>query len=356
MRILIVSDAWYPQVNGVVRTLSTLARVLKAEGHKIVMVTPDLVCTVPLPGIPDIKLALYPDAKIARAIERLRPQAIHIATEGPLGWGARRVCLKRGLPFSTAYHTKFPEYLATRFGIPERLTYSLVRRFHKPSRAVMVPTPSVLAELERHGFSNLCIWSRGVDTDLFRPLPRDGLNEPRPIYLNVGRVAPEKNLAAFLDLDLPGTKVVVGEGPQLEELRRRYPRVRFPGPLFGLDLARAYSAADVFVFPSRTDTFGLVLLEALACGVPVAAYPVPGPLDVLDAAPVGSLDIDLGRAIRRALDIPRERCRDHVARFTWARAARQFLANLCPVEGMRGKRLPRKQRRAGGGRAAAGAP
>ena len=222
--------------------------------------------------------------------------------------------------------------MAMRFGIPERWTYPLVRRFHEPSQAVMVPTPSVLAELHKRGFSNLCIWSRGVDTDLFKPLSRDGLNEPRPIYLNVGRVAPEKNLGAFLDLRLPGTKIVVGDGPLLETLRERYPHVRFPGELFGLDLARYYSAADVFVFPSRTDTFGLVLLEALACGLPVAAYPVPGPLDVLDRAPVWSLDEDLGQAIQQALEVPRERCRAHAARFTWTRSAEQFLSNLHPIQ------------------------
>ena len=332
MRILIISDAWYPQVNGVVRTLSSLKRVLKAEGHHVVLLTPDLVWGVPLPGIPDIRLALWPDAYLARMIERLRPEAIHIATEGPLGWGGRRVCLKQGLPFSTAYHTKFPEYLAARFGIPDRLTYPIMRRFHRPSRAVMVPTRSVLAELEKRGFANLCIWSRGVDSELFHPLPRDSLKELRPIYLNVGRIAPEKNLPAFLDLRLPGTKIVVGDGPALEPLRDRYPHVLFPGPLFGLDLARYYSAADVFVFPSRTDTFGLVLLEALACGLPVAAYPVPGPLDVLDGQPVGCLDNDLNRAIEQALRIPRERCRAYAAKFTWVRSAREFLANTQPIE------------------------
>jgi glycosyltransferase involved in cell wall biosynthesis len=331
VRILIVSDAWFPQVNGVVRTLSTLRRVLKSEGHEVVMVTPDLVLSLPCPGVPDIQLALFPRIYISRVLERLKPDAVHIATEGPLGWAARRAVLKRGLPFTTAYHTKFPEYLETRFGLPERFTYGLVRHFHAPSRAVMVPTPTVLSELEDHGFHNLRIWSRGVDTDLFQPLVRDSLNEPRPIYLSVGRVAPEKNLPAFLDLELPGTKIVVGDGPLLETFRRKYPHVRFPGAKFGLDLARYYSASDVFVFPSRTDTFGLVLLEALACGLPVAAYPVAGPLDVLAGTDAACMNEDLGFAINQALTIPRERCRAHAMRYTWARAAGQFLENLHPV-------------------------
>jgi glycosyltransferase involved in cell wall biosynthesis len=333
VRILIVSDAWFPQVNGVVRTLSTLRRVLKAEGHEVVMVTPDLVRSVPMPGVADIQLALWPGPYISRVLDRLVPDAVHIATEGPLGWAARRACLKRGLPFTTAYHTKFPEYLAARVGIPERFTYRIMRRFHGPSRAVMVPTMSVLNELAARGFTNLRLWSRGVDTDLFQPLGHDDLNEPRPICLYVGRVAPEKNIDAFLSLDVPGTKIVVGDGPLLEPLKRRYPNVRFPGAHFGLDLARYYSASDVFVFPSRTDTFGLVLLEALACGLPVAAYPVAGPLDVLGGSSAGCLSEDLGWAIEQALAIPREACRSHALRFTWARSAEQFVANLQPIPG-----------------------
>ena len=336
MRILIVSDAWFPQVNGVVRTLSTLRRILKSEGHEVVMVTPDLVLSLPCPGIPDIQLALWPRIYIRRVIERLRPDAIHIATEGPLGWAARKECLKQRLPFTTAYHTKFPEYLQTRFGIPERWTYALVRRFHAPSQAVMVPTPTVMKELEEHGFKNVAYWSRGVDTDLFMPMGREALNLPRPILICVGRVAPEKNLPAFLDLDIPGTKVIVGDGPLLEGLKESYPHVHFTGAQFGQDLARLYSAADVFVFPSRTDTFGLVLLEALACGLPVAAYPVQGPLDVLDSAEGAALDEDLGKACLKALAIPREVCRAYALKRSWSSCTQQFLSNLAveePVDG-----------------------
>jgi glycosyltransferase involved in cell wall biosynthesis len=295
-------------------------------------------------------LALWPRLYIRRVLDRLRPDAIHIATEGPIGWAARRECLKRGAAFTTAYHTKFPEYLQTRWGIPERWTYALVRRFHAPSSAVMATTPTMIQELEAHGFKNLRLWSRGVDTDLFKPMGRDGIHEPRPILLCVGRVAPEKNLPAFLDLDIPGTKVIVGDGPILEDLKRDYPHVRFTGAQFGEDLARLYSAADVFVFPSQTDTFGLVLLEALACGLPVAAYPVAGPLDVLGGTDVACLDTDLATAVQGALEIPRERCRRHALRYTWAHSAEQFYTNLNPLtEAVRPKKLARKnaKRRAG---------
>jgi glycosyltransferase involved in cell wall biosynthesis len=330
VRILIVSDAWFPQVNGVVRTLSTLRRVLKAEGHEVVMLTPDLVWTVPFPGIADLNLAVWPGPYIRQVLTRLRPHAIHIATEGPLGWAARRECLRRGLPFTTAYHTKFPEYLYARAAIPERFTYKLMRRFHGPSRAVMVPTPSVLAQLERRGFPNLCLWSRGVDTDLFRPMPGEPSNHPRPVSLYVGRVAPEKNLDAFLSLDLPGTKVVVGDGPLLEPYRRRYPFVQFLGERFGVDLARAYSDSDVFVFPSRTDTFGLVLVEAMACGTPVAAFPVRGPIDVVKDPAAGILDNDLGAAALAALALDRDKVRRYGERFSWEHCSRQFVSSLVP--------------------------
>lgn len=338
MRILVVSDAWKPQVNGVVRTLDTLKTELERTGHDVVMVTPDRFRSIPCPTYPEIRLALRPGAKVGRMIEAAQPCAIHIATEGPLGWAARRYCMRRGLPFTTAYHTRFPEYIQARFRLPLALSYAVMRRFHGSSSSVMVATQGIEIELARRGFGNLSRWSRGVDTDLFRPRseakgeagPFAGL--PRPIFLSVGRVAVEKNIKAFLALDLPGTKVVVGDGPQLEEMKRRHPEVHFTGAKFGEELATHYAAGDVFVFPSRTDTFGLVLLEALASGLPVAAYPVPGPNDVIGAHPVGVLDRDLGQAALAALAIAPERCRAHALEFSWASATRQFVENLAPFE------------------------
>jgi glycosyltransferase involved in cell wall biosynthesis len=244
---------------------------------------------------------------------------------------ARKYCLRHGIPFTTAYHTKFPEYLHARFGVPKGWIYAWLRRFHAPSVGVMVATATIRAELAAQDFHNLLQWSRGVDTDLFTPQPKGFLADPRPISLYVGRVAVEKNIGAFLELALPGTKYVVGDGPLLGELRRRYRGVRFPGAKFGAELARYYAASDVFVFPSRTDTFGLVLLEALASGIPVAAYPVPGPLDVIDSHGVGALNSNLARAVETALTIPAERCREYALRFTWQRTAHRFLENLHPI-------------------------
>jgi glycosyltransferase involved in cell wall biosynthesis len=330
MRLALVTDAWAPQVNGVVRTLQRTIDMLRALGHEVMTVTPDRFRTLPCPTYPEIRLALSPRRKLARLFEEFRPTAVHIATEAPLGQAARAWCLARGLPFSTAYHTRFPEYVRARTGLPLSLTYALMRRFHAASASVMVATPSIQEELEARGFRNINRWSRGVDTTLFRPRAEGFLDLPRPIHLYVGRVAVEKNLEAFLELDLPGSKLVVGDGPLLPALRRRHPGVRFAGARIGEDLARHYAAADVFVFPSRTDTFGLVLLEALASGVPVAAYPVAGPRDVIDGAEVGCLDEDLGAAARRALAIPRERCRAHALGFSWERSRDQFLANLRP--------------------------
>lgn len=332
MRILLASDAWPPQVNGVVRTMLHVARELEAAGHTIVTITPDRFLTIPCPFYQEIRLAVNPAGKIARLVEEARPGAIHIVTEGPIGIAMRRWCLKSGTNFTTAYHTRFPEYLAVRFVAPKRFTYSLLRRFHAPSRAVMVATQSVRDDLTKYGFRNLVPWSRGVDPTLFGPQLRDELPEfKRPIFLSVGRVAAEKNLPAFLSLDLPGSKVVVGEGPALEGLRRRFPDAHFLGRRENGVLARLYASADVFVFPSRTDTFGLVMLEALASGLPVAAYPVPGPLDVINSSGAGVLDEDLGRAARAALDISRERCREHALSFSWSACARQFLERLYPV-------------------------
>ncbi|MFZ5789715.1 MAG: glycosyltransferase family 4 protein [Pseudomonadota bacterium] len=328
MRILIATDAWQPQINGVVRTLGRVAGELRAQGHAVEVIGPDRFRTLPCPTYPEIRLALFPGRRIGREIEAFKPDAIHISTEGPVGRAARAWCLKHGRPFTTAYHTKFPEYVRARLAVPLAWSYAAMRRFHAPSTGVMVATDSVAAELEARGFRNIRRWSRGVDTDLFRPRDKSFLDLPRPIHLYVGRVAVEKNLEAFLALDLPGSKLVVGDGPQTTELKRRYPDTHFAGAKEGEELARYYGAADLFVFPSRTDTFGLVLLEALASGLPVAAYPVPGPLDVIDGSGAGALDEDLARAIEAARKIPPERCRALALEFSWAQSARQFMANL----------------------------
>ena len=332
MRIALVTDAWHPQVNGVVRTLTRIKQELEGEGHEMEVVSPDRFRSLPCPTYPEIRLALFPGREVARMLDAFRSQAIHIATEGPLGIAARRYCLKRGLGFTTSFHTRFPEYLQARTRIPTGLSYAWLRRFHRPSAGVLVATESMRAELARRGFVNLEAWSRGVDSDLFRPMEAKLFDRPKPIFLYVGRVAVEKNIGAFLDLDLPGSKVVVGGGPQLEELRRRYPDVLFTGAKHGEDLARHYASGQVFVFPSRTDTFGLVVLEALASGLPVAAYPVPGPLDILGDSGAGVLDEDLALAARQALHIPPDRCREHALKFSWQRCARQFFDNLAVLE------------------------
>ncbi|MGE5475475.1 MAG: glycosyltransferase family 4 protein [Bacteroidales bacterium] len=324
-----------------VRTLDTLRRELEKAGHEPVFITPEHFRSVPCPTYPEIRLALKPGRRLARMIEAAQPCAIHIATEGPLGWAARRYCLRRQVPFTTAYHTKFPEYIQARFRVPLPLSYAVMRRFHGKSSRVMVATQGIEDELRQRGFGNIGRWSRGVDTELFRPRPEargDGgpfAGLPRPLFLYVGRVAVEKNIQAFLDLDLPGSKVVVGDGPLLEQLRRQHPAVRFTGAKFGEDLAQHYAAADVFVFPSRTDTFGLVLLEALAAGLPVAAFPVPGPLDVVGGSPAGVLSEDLRAAALAARDIPAEAARAHALTFSWAACTSQFLDNLRPFPGDR---------------------
>jgi len=334
MRIAIVSDAWLPQINGVVRTLDTVRAKLAAAGHEFLVVGPDRFKTLPCPTYPEIRLALLPARAVKRLLDDFAPDSIHIATEGPLGLAARRYCLSRDLAFTTSFHTKFAEYLHARTRFPVSWSYAWLRRFHAASKRIMVATPSLETELLEHGFDHLARWSRGVDTTLFRPradtLP-DLARLKRPIWLYVGRVAVEKNIGAFLDLALDGTKLVVGDGPQLNHLKRKYPDVHFAGAHHGEALARHYAAADVFVFPSRTDTFGLVLLEALASGLPVAAYPVTGPLDVIDGAPVGVLDDDLAGAARRALALSRDACRSHALNYSWDASATQFLTNLAPV-------------------------
>lgn len=330
MQLLVVTDAWRPQVNGVVRTLEKLAEVLAGMGVATRFLTPAGFRTVPLPSYPEIRLALATPGAVARRIDAAAPDSIHIATEGPLGMLARRVCLARGMPFTTSYHTRFPEFLSARLPIPESWTYRWLRRFHNAGAGTLVATPSLAEELSGRGFAKVRLWTRGVDTALFNPGRRRDPGLPRPVFLNVSRVAVEKNLPAFLDLDLPGTKMVVGEGPELARLQARYPQVRFMGARGGEELAAIYASADVFVFPSRTDTFGNVLLEALASGCPVAAFPVTGPLDIVGDGHGGVLGEDLRQAALDALAVPREAARLKAQTYDWRECARQFLHHLPP--------------------------
>ncbi|WP_454763424.1 glycosyltransferase family 4 protein [Cupriavidus campinensis] len=331
MRVMIVTDAWEPQVNGVVRTLKSTRRELEAMGHTVDLLTPLEFRTVPCPTYPEIRLSLMPSGKVRERIATFRPEALHIATEGPLGLAARRYAMRHGLPFTTAYHTRFPEYVQARFGMPLAWTYRFLRWFHGPARAVMAPTPVVLDDLHRYGITHGVLWTRGVDLDVFTAQRPNVLNTAHPIFLYVGRVAVEKNVEAFLQLDLPGSKWVVGDGPALAGLRARYPSANYLGVLQQPDLAKVYASADVFVFPSRTDTFGLVLLEALASGLPVAAYPVTGPIDVLGDSPAGVMHEDLREACLEALRIDRATARAHAEKFSWRAASEQFLAHLRPL-------------------------
>jgi glycosyltransferase involved in cell wall biosynthesis len=331
-RLLIVTDAWSPQVNGVVRTLETLGRDLESLGCEVRYATPEGRTTVPMPTYPEIRVALFPRRSLEKLIDGFQPDAIHIATEGTVGLSARAICLTRNLAFTTSFHTRFPDYVNARFPfISKALVYRFLRWFHAPSSSVMVATPSLKEELEENGFRNVRIWTRGVDVAQFRPMPEAALPWPRPIWLYVGRIAVEKNVEAFLGLDLPGTKVVIGDGPARRALSRLYPAVQFLGPKSGEDLVRHYAASDVFVFPSLTDTFGLVMLEALACGVPVAAFPVQGPRDVVGTAPAAALDTDLRAACLKALDIPRTAARGFALTRSWRTCTEQFLSNL-PVK------------------------
>ena len=333
LRILVVSDAWSPQINGVVVTLRNTIRELERMGHTVATITPDAFRTIPCPTYPEIRLALLPDDKVGRHIEAFAPDAIHIATEGPLGLAARRHALRTHRPFTTAYHTQFPEYVHARCRLPLRVSYRWMRWFHAPAAALMVATPDIERRLAARGFTNLVRWSRGVDTELFHPGPHALLDVPRPIFLYAGRVAVEKNIEAFLALDLPGTKWVVGDGPARPVLQRRFPDAVFFGMKTGGALAWHYRQADVFVFPSRTDTFGLVMLEAMACGTPVAAYPVTGPVDVVQRNVTGILDEELRVAALAALDLPRDVVRAHAAESSWGRATRQFVDNLHAADG-----------------------
>lgn len=335
LKVMIVTDAWKPQVNGVVRTMAALGEELERRGNEVRYITPDLFRTLPMPTYPEIQLATLPGRRVRKLINEFKPDAIHIATEGPLGIAARQFCVHRDHPFTTSFHTKFPEYLNARTKFPVTWAYGIQRRFHKPASSTMVTTPSMKGELSGRGFKNLRVWSRGVDLSQFEISDTDFLNEhPRPIWLYVGRVAVEKNIDAFLDLDLPGTKLVVGEGPRLSDMRKKHPGTEFVGPQYGEDLRKYYSAADVFVFPSLTDTFGLVNVEALASGTPVAAYPVTGPIDIVEDGKVGALNQDLRQAcldtwslVQQGTATP-EACRDHAMQFSWTACTKQFLQNL----------------------------
>ncbi len=327
MKICIATDAWHPQINGVVTTLSQTAATLRAQGHKLLLITPDLFKTLSCPTYPEIRLSLATPASLVRRLAGFRPDAVHIATEGPLGWATRAACHRLGLAFTTSFHTRFPEYLRMRIMAPPALTYALLRRFHRTAHRTMA-APTIIEELAARKFPHLAPWSRGVDTSRFRPRNPPLFSSSRPLFVYVGRVAQEKNLPAFLDQDLPGEKWVIGGGPALASLRRAYPEVRFTGPKQGEDLAAHLAAADVFVFPSLTDTFGIVLLEAMACGVPVAAFPVTGPQYLVRDGVNGCLDTDLRSAALRALTVSRVACRDFAAGYSWEACTRQFLDNL----------------------------
>lgn len=327
MRILLATDAWAPQINGVVRTYQRLAIELAAMGSELIVLGPENFRCVPCPSYPEIRLAIPDQARCSALIDAANVDAVHIATEGPVGWMARRHCLKRRRPFTSSFHTRFADYVSARWPIPDSWVYAVQRRFHAPSAGVMVATRSLAQDLVRRGFDRLMPWTRGVDTALFRPR-RVRLFGAAPVYLYAGRVAVEKNIAAFLDLDLAGTKVVVGDGPQRAALSRRYPDAIFTGVREGAALAASYASADVFVFPSRTDTFGMVMLEAMACGVPVAAFPAIGSLDLVTPGVSGAIDEDLRAAALAARRLDRTRVRAAALAFTWEEAARLFLANL----------------------------
>lgn len=328
LRILMVTDAWRPQINGVVHTLERLAETLEAFDAKADFLAPNIFHTLPMPTYPDIRLARTTPANVARIIDERRPDHVHLVTEGPLGMMARRYCLARKRPFTTSYHTRFPEYVSARLPLPESWSYGLLRRFHNSGQGCMVATRSLADDLAARGFERLRPWTRGVDINHFHPDKKMEMGLPRPIFLSVGRIAVEKNLPAFLDLDLPGSKVLVGDGPELDRLRAKYPAAHFLGRRPSDELARIYASADVFVFPSRTDTFGNVIIESLASGTPVAAYPVTGPIDIIGDGVGGVVSEDLGEAVLAALKTDRAQARQRAMRYTWTACAEMFLDNV----------------------------
>lgn len=328
MRLLIATDAWAPQINGVQRTYQRLKSELEKLGHEPVFLTPQAFRTLPCPTYPEIRLSLLRPRDAEKAILITRPDHVHIATEGPIGLATRAACRRRGLPFTTTYHTRFPEYVSARFPLPISWSYAYMRRFHNAGAAMMVAARSLADELGRRGFAHILPWARGVDTDLFYPRSVRLFGADKPVFLYVGRVAVEKNIEAFLQLDLPGRKVVVGDGPQRAALEARFPDTVFTGPKAGEELAEHYASADVFVFPSLTDTFGVVLIEAMASGLPVAAFPVTGPADVVKPGITGVLDADLRHAALEALKLDGAVCREHALGFSWARSTQNFIDNI----------------------------
>jgi len=330
MKIIIVTDAWYPQVNGVVRTLDETSKQLKKLGHEVKLISPEGFLTIPCPTYPEIRLSLFPGAKVSSMIREFNPDCLHISTEGPLGLSARGYASRNGLAFTSAYHTRFPEYVHARTKLPLKLTYSFLRWFHSRSELVMVPTEEVKKDLIKYKIGNPKIWSRGVDLEIFKPKKGRRKNK-KPILLNVGRVAVEKNLEEFLKIDLPYEKWVVGDGPALKELKKKYPEVIFHGAKNKEELEYYYNKADVFVFPSKTDTFGLVLLEAMACGLPVAAFPVSGPLDVIGSSNAGCLNSSLKEACKKALLIPRKVPREYAKTFSWEATSKTFETYLVSI-------------------------
>lgn len=330
MRIAILTDAWFPQVNGVVRTLNKTIAILEKWGHEILCINPQDFRTIPTPTYPDIPLALLPYRKVKRMLDAFKPEAIHISTEGPIGWAGRRYCLKMDFPYTSTYHTRFPEYVRLRAPIPLFFSYAFVRRFHSKAVHTMVATQSMKTTLESWGFNNLEFWSRGVDIDHFQPRNELAIEAKYPVFLYLGRVAVEKNIRSFLQLELPGTKVVIGDGPAREQLEKEFPEALFLGHRENGELARLVASANVMVFPSRTDTFGLVMLEAMASGVPVAAYPVEGPLDVIQNGINGWMDEDLGTAALKAMEVERNSCRQYAEAYAWETCTRQFLSLIEP--------------------------
>lgn len=330
MKIALITDAWHPQINGVVTTLSNTVKVLERLGHEVKPISPDLFMNFPCPGYPEVRLAFLCGSRLRPIIDSFNPDAIHIVTEGPVGFAARRYCKERGYSYTTSYLTQFPDYLNMRIGFPVSISAGFLRWFHADSAHVMVATTTLEQDLSKKGYQRLARWSRGVNPELFKPRDKNFIKDPRPILMYMGRVAIEKNIEAFLKLELPGTKYVVGDGPHKEFLESKYPNVRFTGYQQGENLARYMAAADVFVFPSQTDTFGVVLLEALACGVPVAAFPVPGPMDVITDPRVGILNEDLHYAIMTALTLNPTDCLRYASEYTWEKCSQQFLENLVP--------------------------
>ncbi len=328
MKIALITEAWPPQVNGVVTTWGWMIRELEQRGHTFMVIHPGLFRSVPAPRYPDVPIALFPSRKVRRMLDEFAPDAIHIATEGPIGRAARKYCLAHALPFTTSYHSQFPEYFKRYFRMPLAWSYPIFRQFHAPAVATLAPTESMIERLVERNFEHVELWSRGVDSDMFRPRDKAFLDLPRPIFVCAGRVALEKNLPAFLKLELPGTKVVIGKGPALKSLRKRFPKVVFKGFLETEEMAKHVAAADVSVFPSVTDTFGLVMLEAMASGVPIAAFPVTGPKDVVEHGVTGILDQDLAAAATAALDLNPEDCRRHALTRPWSRSVDQLAKHL----------------------------